>query len=133
MGFTRITVTICNANDLARCQDIEVLVDTGATASFIPAQTLRQIGVVPAGRRRFKSFDGRVVERQVGAVVFSYKGDIAGAPVIFGQGTDTPLLGVTALEALGYEVDPVSHELKPIELLMLTQIPMVRQPTQDDR
>ena len=35
------------------------------------------------------------------------------APVFFGAAKDTPVLGATALEALGYQVDPVSKELKP--------------------
>jgi len=30
-----------------------------------------------------------------------------------------PLLGVTTLELLGLQVDPVSGELKPLELFML--------------
>ncbi len=33
--------------------------------------------------------------------------------------SDTPVLGVTALESLGYEVDPVTRKLKPVELLMI--------------
>jgi len=30
---------------------------------------------------------------------------------------DTPILGATALECLGYQPDPVTKKLKPIELL----------------
>ncbi|MGQ9515465.1 MAG: hypothetical protein ACUVTL_10550 [Thermoproteota archaeon] len=40
------------------------------------------------------------------------------APVIFGK-KDTPVLGFAAPEALGYQVDPISKELKPTELLTL--------------
>jgi clan AA aspartic protease len=132
VGFTRITVQVCNSNDLARCEELEVLVDTGAMLSVIPAPILQRLGIKPVGRRRFRSFDGRSVQREVGPAAFSYQGDIAFASVIFGGASDTPLLGVTALEMLGYEVDPVSQELKPIELLMLTQIPLVRQQGGDE-
>jgi len=40
-------------------------------------------------------------------------------PVIFGEPGDTPVLGATSLESLGYQVDPVTRKLKPIELLMI--------------
>ena len=41
------------------------------------------------------------------------------APVIFGEKEDKCLLGVTALEALGLEVDVVTGKLKPMKLLLL--------------
>lgn len=40
--------------------------------------------------------------------------------VIFGETDDTTVLGVTALESFGLEVDPVRGTLKEAELLMLT-------------
>jgi predicted aspartyl protease len=39
--------------------------------------------------------------------------------VIFAEEADTPILGATALEAMGLQVDPVTKELEPLELLML--------------
>ncbi|MBS7629139.1 hypothetical protein KEJ23_04095 [Candidatus Bathyarchaeota archaeon] len=44
---------------------------------------------------------------------------VAGTNVIFGEKEDTPLLGVTTLEELGLEVDPVTKQLKPAALLLL--------------
>ena len=38
---------------------------------------------------------------------------------MFAEKDDTPCLGATALEAMGLQVDPVTNELKPVELLML--------------
>ena len=43
----------------------------------------------------------------------------AGITAVFGDEDDTPVLGVTALETLGYQVDPTTGELKPTELLLL--------------
>ena len=40
--------------------------------------------------------------------------------VIFGETDDTTVLGVTALESFGLEVDPVRGTLKEAELLLLT-------------
>jgi predicted aspartyl protease len=39
--------------------------------------------------------------------------------VIFGERGDAPVLGATSLEALGYQVDPVTKKLRPVELLMI--------------
>ncbi|GAI21288.1 unnamed protein product, partial [marine sediment metagenome] len=36
-----------------------------------------------------------------------------------GEKEDLPILGVTALESLGYQIDPVTKKLKPVELLMI--------------
>ena len=40
-------------------------------------------------------------------------------PVIFGETEDTIVIGVTALEIFGLEVDPVRGTLKEAELLLL--------------
>ncbi|MEM3697348.1 MAG: hypothetical protein QXQ94_07605 [Candidatus Bathyarchaeia archaeon] len=40
-------------------------------------------------------------------------------PVIFGEKGDTSILGATSLESLGFQVDPVTKKLKPIEFLMI--------------
>ena len=42
-----------------------------------------------------------------------------GITVIFGEEDDLAVLGVTALEALGLEVDPIKNTLREAELLML--------------
>lgn len=123
MGFTNIKVEVCNPTDLSRCQEVEVLVDTGAMLSIVPRPVLEKLGVVPAERRRFRSFDGRVVTRWVGTATFRYGGHTAGASVVFGEPRHLSVLGVTALEALGYQVDPVSNQLRPIELLMASSFP----------
>jgi len=39
--------------------------------------------------------------------------------VIFGEKGDTSVLGVTSLESLGFQVDPITRKLKPIEFLMI--------------
>ena len=46
-------------------------------------------------------------------------GATAGVTVVFGEQDDPPILGVTALESLGFQVGPVSGELKPSEMLLL--------------
>jgi clan AA aspartic protease len=115
MGFTRVAVLLHGPEGSER---VELLADTGAILTSVPREILERIGVAPFGRRRLKTYGG-VVEREVGAATIEYKGVRTVASVIFGERGDEPILGVTALEALGYEVDPVTKRLKPTELLMV--------------
>ena len=49
-------------------------------------------------------------------------GEIAGATVIFGDDRAEPLLGVTALESVGIEVDPVNQQLKRLPAVRLKRL-----------
>lgn len=118
MGFTRVEVGISNPADREREERIEVLVDTGATLSVIPRSLLERLGVASIDSREFRGFGG-VVTRDTGGVVMSYDGVPALVAVVFGEEDDPAIMGVTALESLGYQVDPVTNELKPTEMLLL--------------
>jgi len=59
------------------------------------------------------------VERDIGIAEVELMGRRGGITVIFGEEKDTAILGVTALEALGLEVDPIKNTLKKAQLLML--------------
>jgi len=98
---------------------VNLLADTGAMYSIVPHHILDDLGTKPRWRRQFSLADGQRIERDgSGALcrIGQYEGH---APVIFGKEGDHPTLGVTALEAMGLQVDPVTHELKPTELLLL--------------
>lgn len=119
LGFTYVKVRLHNPADLAISDEVELLVDTGAVLSSVPRSILERLGLTPIERRGLRVYGGAVVERHVGGLVFEYDGNRAMAPVIFGEEKDTSVLGATALEALGYQVDPVTRQLRPTELLMI--------------
>jgi predicted aspartyl protease len=100
-------------------EGVEVLVGSGALFTSIPRFTLERLGLKPVARRRLRVYGGGVVERDIGGAAVEYGERRAVVPVVFGEPEDTPVLGATALESLGYQVDPVSKRLKPIELLMV--------------
>jgi clan AA aspartic protease len=118
MGFTFIKVRVYNF-DLSMWEDIEVLVDSGAIYTSIPRNILEKLGLKPIAKQKLRLFSAEVVERDIGGVVVEYEGRRAIVPVIFGDSGDIPVLGVTALESLGYQLDPVTKKLKPVELLMV--------------
>jgi len=99
--------------------ELEGIVDTGAIYSVVPRRILEELGVKPVERRRFKAFGG-YVERDLGEVGIELMGRRRTITVIFGETDDAIVLGVTALESFGLEVDPVRGTLKEAELLMLT-------------
>jgi len=119
MGFTYVKVNVANPVNKARKRELELLVDTGAVLTAVPRKILEELKIKPVGKRRLRMFGGQIVEREIGVTLISYVEAYAGITVIFAEEKDTPVLGATALEALGYQVDPITRQLKPTELLMI--------------
>ena len=123
MGHTTALVRVCNPQDRARCLDLELIVDMGSMYTWIRRERLESIGVRPSGTRRFRTIEGRTVEREVGEVVIEYLGERATRVVVFAERDDVEVMGVEALEGLGLEVDPVARQLrKSGSMLALTAL-----------
>jgi len=119
MGFVRVKVKIGNPEKPGISRVVELIADTGAIYTVIYKKVLEELGIRKRGKRKFKLADGKVIEREVGIVEIEVKKIVAYTTVVFGEEDDTQVLGVTALEELGMQVDPVTGELKPMELLLL--------------
>ncbi len=113
MGQFSVRVTIAHPADPGRSADVDLLVDTGATLSWVPRQLLEQLGVPPLTRRTFLVADGRTVERETAGAIVRLNGNQAHVTVVVAEPGDGHLLGATALESLGFSVDPVSRRLVP--------------------
>src|SRR5207248_6238985 len=90
-----------------------MLVDTGATDTFLPASVLRKLGIRPAGRRSYELADGTEQDLPIGFGVVEVEGRPAGGTLVFGGEDQEPLLGVTVLESAGFGVDPQHERLVP--------------------
>ena len=119
MGATRVTVAIRNPADPERVWQGLFLVDTGATDCLVPRQHLESIGLVPEGQRRYGLADGREVRLDIAVARIEFMGEFVGATVVFGEENAEPLLGVTALESMGIEVDPLNQTLKRLPAVRL--------------
>lgn len=119
MGLTYIIAQISHVQKPAIQVKKKLLVDSGAFYSVVPAQVLKKLGVRPYTRETFTLADGMQIDRDVGVVLFRVNGHVGSTPVIFGERTDTPLLGVLALEAMGLTLDPRTGKLKKIPLLLV--------------
>ena len=119
VGSVKVKVTLRNSEGPDRKEELEIVVDTGAMYSLVPRHILENIGIRPLERRVFTLANGERIEREFGGAIFEVEERRGHAPVVFGEKEDKCLLGVTALEALGLEVDVVTGKLKPMELLLL--------------
>ena len=118
MGFVYVDLDIACESAPDVTETFNALVDTGATLSVFPASTLDKLGVERLGRRWFRGFGGEL-SRDTGVVRMRYDNSVADVTVIFGAEDDPPIMGVTALESLGYQVDPVARRLNRVDMLML--------------
>ncbi len=112
MGVVQVTVTIRNPAQRERSWDGLFLVDTGSTDCVVPGRALRGIGIEPRGRRTYELADGREETVDIAVAEVEFMGEIVGATVGFGKDGIEPILGLTALESVGIEIDPVSQRLK---------------------
>lgn len=119
MGATHVTVTIRNPADPERAWEALFLVDTGAADSLVPRPHLEAIGLKPRGRRVYELADGREITVDVTVAEIEFMGETVGGTVLFGEPDAEPLLGVTALESVGIEVDPVNQRLKRLPAVRL--------------
>lgn len=111
LGLVKVRFGVFNPLAPERVTEIEGVVDTGAVYSVVPRRTLEELGVKPLEKRRFKAFGGHV-ERDIGEVGVELMGRRRTVTVILGETGDTAVLGLTALEAFGLEVDPVKGILR---------------------
>ncbi len=64
-------VTLANLAAPGRAEEVSLLVDTGATLSWIPRATLEKLGVQAFSRLPFTLADGRRLERDTTAVLMT--------------------------------------------------------------
>ncbi len=122
MGAAHVTVTIRNPAEPERTWEGLFLVDTGATDCLVPRRHLEAIGLKPEGARTYELADGSELRLDVTVARVEFMGEIVGATVIFGEDRAEPLLGVTALESVGIEVDPVNQQLKRLPAVRLKRL-----------
>jgi len=109
-------VRVSNSKAPERFFEEEFWVDTGALYSFVPEDRLEAIGVEPSATRKLVLADGRQETRLLGFCDLQVEG-LEGSipcPVVFAPKDSLYLLGATALENFGVEVDPINKRLKPI-------------------
>ncbi len=116
MGMFKVKVKVSNTKDDSLFFENEFWVDTGALYSFAPEDWLEKIHIEPISTRNLILADGRTIKCLLGFCDFEIEGlnDLIPCPIIFAPKDSLFLLGATALENFGVDVDPTSKKLKPI-------------------
>jgi clan AA aspartic protease len=118
MGATHVTVAIRNPAEPERAWEGLFLVDTGATDCLVPRKHLESIGLLPRTQRIYGLADGSEIRLDVTGGEIQFMGETTWGTIVFGEDNAEPLLGVTALESVGIEVDPRNQ--------ILTRLPATR-------
>ena len=119
MGLTHVTAALRAPGATLPPYESEFLVDTGATDSLAPGSALLGAGIQPLGKTAYELANGSVVEYDFGIAQIEFLGEVTAGRVIFGPDGCEPLLGVTALESVGIQVDPANKTLKRLPAIPL--------------
>ncbi|HKM91818.1 MAG TPA: aspartyl protease family protein [Candidatus Acidoferrales bacterium] len=118
MGLTYIEADIANPRSPRKTARLRFLVDSGAVYSVAPATVLWRLGIPATSTRNIILADGPSIKRRMGEVSFRINGHAGTSPVIFGQKEDSALLGSVSLEVLGFFLDPLKRELRPLPMIL---------------
>lgn len=122
MGATHVTVTIKNPADPKKFWAGLFLVDTGTIDTLVPANHLKATGLKPKAQRTYELADGSEIKMDITTGDIEFMGEIVGGTIIFGDNESEPILGVTALESVGIDVDPRNQTLKRMPATRLKKL-----------
>ena len=123
MGHIYVKATIFNAIDYVRYLggelrledvrkvEVEALVDTGATFPALPEDIVSKLGLPKIGEHVAETAEGVRKIELMGMVIIMIEDRVAETPIIKRVKGTTPLIGVVALEQMGFRVDPVTGKL----------------------
>jgi len=118
MDHTIAKVKLFNPHDSSKQIELELLVDTGSTYTWVKRDRLEKLGIKPMSKWKFRTIEGKVIERDIGEAIVECLGEKATRIVVFAEKEDAEVLGVDALEGLRLEVDPITKQLRKIEALL---------------
>jgi predicted aspartyl protease len=112
MGIFRTALGIENPVRRGVVAEVDnVMVDTGSEYTWAPRGVLEQLGLSPERSTRFRTADGRVVERDVCFAIIHTAGTSVPEIVVFADSGDMIVLGARTLEGLNLRIDLVKKEL----------------------
>jgi len=121
MGLTHVAVRLFNSAS-PNTYEADFLVDTGATDTMAPASDLRKIGIQPLGKDVYELANGELVEYEYGNAELRFMNEIVPIRIVFGPDGSEPILGVIALEAAGFIVDPKNQMLRKLRARPLKRV-----------
>ena len=90
---------------------MDALVDTDATFPALPEDMVRELALPSLGEHPAETVEGAGKARLAANAIIEVEDRIAQSPIIIRPRGTTPLIGVVALEQMGYRVDPTTGKL----------------------
>ena len=105
--------SVANMAERERSAQInQLLVDTGSEYTWLPGQTLKDLGIaVEKPKRRFVMANGEVITRDVGYAILKVNGFETVDEIVFAHPGDLNLLGSRTLEGFGAVIDATRKQL----------------------
>ena len=119
MGLVYVKMKVRKSKRSKRFIEQDFLVDSGATFTVVPATVLKRLGIEPDDTQDFVLANGQRITRKLSDAYFELGEKGGYSKVIFGQRTDSRLLGILTLGILGLVLDPLKRELKPLPMLLM--------------
>ena len=117
MGTFSVPIAIGDVGG-ERFEEVEALVDTGATTTVVPGSALRRLGISPTKRETFEYAGGERVALDIAEARARVGGRETTTWVIFGEEGTPALLGAYTLEGVFLGVDPYGQRLIPVRGLL---------------
>jgi predicted aspartyl protease len=116
MGHIYVKVKIADET-LNKILETQGIVDIAATLTVIPRKIASELGLKTIGSNIVETGVGKIkLDRSRAWLELEEKSEII--PVLISDTIDKVLIGVTTLEILGLQVDPIEGKLKEWTLLM---------------
>jgi predicted aspartyl protease len=109
MSYVRVSAFIGKDRDSVR--EVQFLVDTGAFYTMLPPELASDLGIETPLAETVWVADSRRIPIQLGIAHLRALDREGGVPVGVME-VPEPLMGVTALEALGLKVNPIAETLE---------------------
>lgn len=109
MGKTLTTIKLYGPDGTA---ELETLVDTGVTFTKISRSLASKVGLKPRRSILTQVATGEFISRNAGTLEGELEGVRDVIPVVMGEDHEPAVIGYTALEILGFKVNPITERLE---------------------
>ena len=113
MDILTAKLRVWNPAISSQAEEIEVMVDTGASYGWVLRSRLERLGVRAVRKMQSKTIEGHMLERELAPVFVATDGFTGGDSVVMAEPGDMEVMGAHTFESLGITVDPVAKKLVP--------------------
>lgn len=114
MGTFSVSASLANPQRPEEPLTLDLLVDTGATWTLLPADVVSQLGLTTPRQRMVTMANNARVSYPAGQVVIRLNGEEVITVFLTGPPGSLALLGAVTLEEFGLAPDPVRKTLVPV-------------------